>query len=256
MANRINIDESQIDNTIWRYTNFIKFVDLLETGNLFFANPKKYDDKYEGRHNALGQDDHYDLVDGNLVEAKTPYDTRSDTNSAVIKGFFNHNLTKTLSASGIQCWTMKDNDSNVMWHTYAQLSYAVAVISTPRKLVDSLKLEECHQLTYGRVRYIDYNNEKLPIHSVVYPLFHKRKHFSEEDEFRLCITRKDAGKYIKSENGFSIAVDVNEMIDGVIVSPKSPDWFVSLCKTLCRKRGLDVDISPSELFKPSSNLES
>jgi hypothetical protein len=37
-------DESQT----WRYMNFVSFVSLLQTGQLFFSSPGRFDDPFEG----------------------------------------------------------------------------------------------------------------------------------------------------------------------------------------------------------------
>ena len=249
MANRLNIDESQIDNTIWRYTNFAKFVDLLETKALFFANRKSFPDQYEGWHNALGANDHFDISnEGKLVDAPEPYDQRSARNSKGIKQIMGYHNDMILRSTGIQCWAMKQKDSNVMWKAYAGLSSAVAITSTPRRLLSSLKQNDTHQITYGLVDYIDYEKEKIPPDNIYSPLFKKADFFCEENEFRVCVTCKDDEQYIPQGDGFPVIVDLKRLITGVYISPMSQGWFSNLCAQICKRYGVDAPVRFSKIF--------
>jgi len=48
-----NIDENELDNVVWRYLTFPKFISLLAYGALWFSKLNILQDKYEGTMPAM-----------------------------------------------------------------------------------------------------------------------------------------------------------------------------------------------------------
>jgi hypothetical protein len=52
--------------------------------------------------------------------------------------------------------------------------------------------------------------------------------------------------------GIYVDIDVPRLVDKVIVSPLSPDWFSDLVISSAKKLGYDFEVIPSEMSRPSA----
>jgi restriction endonuclease Mrr len=52
--------------------------------------------------------------------------------------------------------------------------------------------------------------------------------------------------------GVYVDIDVAELIDKVVVSPFSPDWFSELVVSVLQKMGYGFEVIPSQMLRPSS----
>ena len=137
-----------------------------------------------------------------------------------------------------------------MWKLHLKSDEGIAIKSSFRRLRDCLKETECN-VYIGKVQYIDYEKEDMPI-EFLSPFFHKRKSFRHERELRACIQkfpRKGFSERSKRpfEDGVYVPVDVDKLIRGIYLAPQTPIWLVNLIKSVVIKYRLDKEVFPSSL---------
>jgi len=101
----------------------------------------------------------------------------------------------------------------------------------------------------------------------------KRLAFQHEREVRVganrsdvCMDFFDATGFLKTPSpsvkvedillspqrrGVYIEVDISVLIEKVVVSPLSPDWFSDLVVSASKKLGFNFEVVPSEMSRPS-----
>lgn len=222
------------NNTIvWRYIDFTKFVDLINSGTLYFQRADRFEDPYEG-----------------LYPVKAIIDTEFKEYDIVRKQTF------------VNCWSMADNESAALWKIYSDSKNSIAIQTTFDRLKNSI--EGAEENVYASVvRYKDYNktdffgiiNENIwaPAHrgATVFPIIYKRTSFSFENELRMIYVNTPVKYDIdesKIEGGKRIKVDLEKLIDKIHLSPYSEQWFRDLIIGLLQK----YELSHKEIIK--SNL--
>ncbi|XZL75290.1 hypothetical protein ACSXA3_08100 [Clostridium perfringens] len=233
--------EPNDNDILWRYLDFTKFIDLLESQSIFFTRADKFEDKFEGSYSKLnrriGREVYKDMTDDQ-------YD-----NMVRQISFLNKNM---LRYTFISCWHMNKYESAAMWKLYSKSNEAVAIQTTYKRLKDCLNNYE-KDIFIGKVNYIDYETEWLPEGNILYPYVHKRKSFIHENEVRGVIQElpcteqgitfeKDICDY-----GISVPVDINILIENIYVSPLAPQWFVDLVNKVVRRYGYNKDVIFSKL---------
>ena len=105
----------------------------------------------------------------------------------------------------------------------------------------------------SEVKYIDYEKDIMPDGNLMFPFLHKQIAYSYESEIRLLhqLESDSDWKYdwTKEEinEGINFEINLTDLIDQIIVSPNSQDWFYKLVVDLCNKFGLKTDIIKSTL---------
>jgi hypothetical protein len=135
-----------------------------------------------------------------------------------------------------------------MWKLYLKSDEGIAIVSTPRKLIDGIR-NAPFLVFVGSVEYVDFDNYPS-FNNVFSPVTRKRKSFQHENELRLvAIEEKDgrwSGEAFKG-NGVSIKVDLPQLIEAIYVSPTAEDWFKRLVEQVSRRFNLTCDIRRSSL---------
>lgn len=229
---------------IWRYMDFTKFIDLLESENIFLTRSDKFNDKFEGTYpssNKNLRNEVYQKMDNRDLFMKA-------SKGAAI-------LTEWSRAyTFINCWHLNEHESAGMWNLYLKSNEGIAIQSTIGSLVDSLK-NTPEDIRIGSVKYIDYKKDWMPEDNVFYPFFHKRKSFEHEKEVRLMYINwptDDSGHFDFQSTpqynfGKSVKIDVNTLIEKIYISPEAPLWFGDLTRKLVKKYNLNKDVVQSEL---------
>jgi hypothetical protein len=172
------------------------------------------------------------------------------------------------------CWHMNDRESDAMWKLYLKAGEGVAIQSMVRRLIACFH-NTPDTVYMGEVEYIDHATfiptmERLGYSNYMF----KRLAFRHEREVRVGTYRGDVnveyfddlgwlkiptpGTTIENilqspeRKGVYIDVDVSELIDKVIVSPLSPDWFSDLVISSSKKLGYEFEVIPSEMSRPSA----
>ena len=242
---------------LWRYMDFARFLSVLDKRALFFPSVATLSaaDPYEGEPL---------LARIHAARRQGPDELRRLRLECEVFAHLNF----------FNCWHMNDGESDAMWKVYLKASDGVAIQTTVARLIACFH-NTSDEVYMGEVQYIDHETF-IPPPSLFRPtdyLF-KRLAFQHEREVRVGTYRTDvhieffdeegfvktpAAGGITAENilkypetkGVYVDIDVPELIDKVVVSPLSPDWFSDLVISVSKKLGYDLEVIPSEMSRPS-----
>ncbi len=213
-----------LNQKIWRYLDFTKFISMLDCKSLFFPSASSFLDRFEGSYSKLN------------IEMR-PLLNKNKTKPSIRKII---DLEKLKNEVGISCWHANDFESAAMWTLYSKSSESVCVQSTYQRLV--LALEE--QSEVGMVQYVDYLNYFIPEYDPYLAFFHKRKSFEHENEIRAIIKNLSESEIGVGRN---VSVELDLLIENIYVSPQSPSWFYELVKSSLGKYGIQKNVIKSSL---------
>lgn len=247
-----NIDESDKKIKLWRYMDFAKFINILESQSLYFPNIYSFEDALEGAHNALGKDDHYDLNKGEIVNTNIPTTPRHIENSVKLKAYLNMLNKEMIESFGIQCWRISDYESHAMWKVFLSSNEGVA-IKTDLETLKGIFPEGNFHL--GKVKYVNGETTKIPIHQILNSFFTKHPHFEHESEFRVItynVLRDNEEHFgtnnlVKNSDGIEIPIVANSLIHEIVVSPYAPKWFYDLVLCIKKTYKLNAPVAWSEV---------
>lgn len=237
------IKPENLDEPIWRYQSFAKFVAMLEHGGLYFARAIDLarDDPFEGRLSDVGM---------SLAGQRFP-----------MIPAMSHLLKVLRLRARLSCWHLNAHESVAMWRGYGKHDGAIAVRSTFRALSDALEGEA----VVGIVQYINYATEPLEIGPGLYRLLlSKRTEFSHEREVRAIEMEKEGFTWIIEamqrenveparftvESGRYIAVNLRHVLKEVVVTPEAGAWFEGLVRDVLGRYGLgEIPVRGSTLMR-------
>ena len=224
--NRITNPEQKV----WRYMDFAKFIDLLDSEELYFTRPDRFEDKFEGSlsHEA------WEMLRLNQGEAEVTNRVNALKNSA-----YKH--------LRISCWHMNDSESIAMWKLYLTANDGVAIQTTFKKLESVLQMLPYEFMLYP-VSYVNYDVNFQNADNMLKPFYFKRNGFVHESELR-AITFINTTKVEKIiDDGLKIKVPLTELIENVYVSPHAPFWLLDLITRISNERfGIELNILKSRL---------
>jgi hypothetical protein len=221
---------------IWRYMRTIRFQELLQSQNLYFASANQFDDRFEGAVAVQPFD--------------FPVDPRYTEMDHLEKAFSElKRLTK------ICCWHIEDHESSAMWNLYSNLGKGVAITSTPVKLAASLtpfRLKpdyETENLWGGNVSYVDLQKERLRV-GMIERFYFKHNAFSWEQEFRMAISVRMAEEFGVNvpENGIFVQANVSNFIEEIHIGPALEESERESILGICKLHNLEERIHISSLL--------
>lgn len=202
--------EFNLDTKIWRYLSFDKFIDLLSTGELYFSSADKFDDTWEMYPPSALLDERVWMEA--FQENKHAIDNKVDLALLAIDaiGFFSHSYQNKDKEYSFSCWSAEPNESATLWSLFTDNKAAVAISTTPRKILESYKPKNHslrQSLMIGCVQYIDYEGTVFPTFEtdifynnsayqpvtldnknvLTLPFFYKRSAYAAEKEVRLAM---------------------------------------------------------------------
>jgi len=228
---------------IWRYMDFTKFLDILARKALFFPRADKLGDPFEGSlPKASIKERSYKFEEMFRPEFTQQFHSKKDVSKALSRG------TKTIRKSySISCWNIGEEESAALWHLYSNNEGGIAIQTTMNRLKNSFK-EETRDIYIGKVAYINYFEESIPINNSFYPFLYKRKSFEYERELRavvrsLKLIRDDIIlKKIICLEGYYVKVNPEVLIDKIYLSPICEKWQKELIKSVLSKFGLKKSV--------------
>jgi hypothetical protein len=233
---------------LWRYMDFTKYAHLLSTKALYFPNAACFDDVFEG---AKGLAERKQKWDAHYLDffrraiRSAPRGERLEPSAEDIEANAQR-LLRDIEVGGqrdrertfISCWHESAHESEAMWKLYStSMSYAVAIQTTVQAAY--LALGKNPRIAIGRVEYIDFETYFANINGA---FWRKRKSFEHEREVRLVISDRT-----HAAPGRLLTCEIPILVQSVIVSPKSPDWFLPLVKDLTAKFGFQLPVKRSRL---------
>lgn len=235
--------EKPSDGTkIWRYMDFTKLVDMLDSSTLFFTRSDKFEDPFEGQLSFANKKMRPTVYNGTDVSEEVLGD---------LDEFYRRLRMYTL----INCWHMNEHESAAMWKLYLKSNEGIAIQSTYNRLCDSFCNTES-DVYIGKVHYVDYEEEFIPEWNAFSPYVYKRKSFEHEKELRAVIQEVPAHpvedkldwSILPRGFGANVNVDLEILIENVYVAPTSPQWVYDLVKSVMKKYGINRDVIKSNLY--------
>jgi hypothetical protein len=234
--------------TIWRYSDFTKFVALLETRTLFFPRVSARDDAFEGSFPSNQTVE--SRVRGAFPPGLVPDDAAIELHPSML------GIWKAMrNWASVSCWHMGEYESAAMWRLYGPNKGAVAIRSRVSRLRRALSTVALPQgfggkdyAFIGRVEYIDYSIDRIPDGSFAAQFYRKQRSFEHERELRamlLQFPRDESGarpdyERQPSDTGIAVPVDLNVLIEGIAIAPQAPSWHLDVVTKVCRRYGVDV----------------
>jgi hypothetical protein len=231
---------------LWRYMSFTKYVSLVATSSLWFANTDRLGDPWEGTY-----------TKANLARRSEQIGAgpRPDLNELLL-----NNLIATERSIYASCWHENDGESTAMWKLYLASDEGIAVQTTWERLIGCLGEPErpTTKIIGGRVRYVDPDAAPVDADDLVSNSFTphttKRLSFAHERETRLLMWAIDPsapGPTTPEINvpGIRVPVDLWTLVEGVYLAPDSPSWFQDLVRDVTTTYQHAFRLYQSELAK-------
>ncbi len=156
-----------------------------------------------------------------------------------------------------------------MWRLYASSGLGVAIQATYARLTAALPSDiEPPPATYhaggltrppvylGVVQYTDHERDPMPTGNAFYPVLHKRRAFTHEEEVRAVIWLGDRGIFHDPANqadnplGLTVPIGPEALIESVRVSPLAPPWFADVVRSVVNKFAVAIPVTQSGLTSP------
>ncbi|WP_082638960.1 DUF2971 domain-containing protein [Lysobacter antibioticus] len=228
------IDEEE---HLWRYFKTERFIDLLESGQLYFAAARQFQDPFEGATAVLPP--------GAYIDPRYPLD--GELGERAFEEL--RRLTK------INCWHRSIYESDAMWQLYAGAWKGVAIRTTPGRLSEAattFRLEPQHQgedLWCGNVKYVDLLQERLRVNSLA-RFWHKHMAFSWEREFRLGISLSLAEEFgvAVPEQGIKAPFNLDVLVDRIFLGPSLDQPEIQAIRQAAEQAGLGDRIRVSSML--------
>ena len=221
------------DAVLWRYMDMAKFLSLLETQSLYFANLSSFEDPFEGHPPRV------------VIDAFTaiPADL-SDADAAERKRIAEQNHNFFSSSRNIvcaSCWHMNEIENAGMWSQYLKTGEGIAIRTTFGALKRSLSMSPSNvTVSGGIVQYVDYETFEPPVTNIVAWGALKRLGFDHEREFRLLC--------LLPNKGLHVPISLCELIQSIYVAPNLPAWFHELVTKITARYQVPAPVLRSTLL--------
>lgn len=226
---------------IWRYIDFTKFVDFLNSKALYFTRADFFEDDFEGSLTKSTVQNRTKRFDKLMKEGKLlPTYTHDYWQSQGV-------IEKKNMA--INCWHMNGYESAAMWKLFLKSNEGIAIQSTFSNLKKCFSQSDIG-INIGAVKYVDYEKDLISYGDVFSAFLHKRKSFEHERELRCVIWKNYAvnrGKVNLDSGGIKVKVIMSDLIENIYVSPDSPKWFTNLVNDVLIKYGYTFSVMNSRL---------
>lgn len=227
-----------VDIKVWRYMDFSELASLLHTGKLFFSRLDKFDDPFEGSSPQSLIDTRERILSEITADPLHQADPKKLENIIQSYGSAPQALAAFSKFTAVNCWHMNQVESMAMWKLYLSSKEGIAIQSTYRRL------QQCFQnvnetINIGLITYINYDTDDINTQSIDYLFMHKRKIFEYENEIRCLVHRfpENWRDIPLIEEGVSIPIDLDALIENVYVAPTSPEWFLEAVNAMITKFG-------------------
>ena len=216
------------DIVLWKYMDFLKFVNILTTNKIWFNKINCFEDVYEGTYPVANKALRDKIYNG-APPPQCVYDTAEKYERQRLY---------------VLCFHNNEYESAAMWNLYAN-DAGIAIKTSGNRLKKCFN-NESKNIYIAPVDYIDYEKDFLPEGNAFYLGTHKRKSFSHEKEIRcMYFNTGDA----LDDKGQYINVDVTELIEEIYISPYAPEYMADTLKALLKKYGYHIPITKSPLYR-------
>jgi hypothetical protein len=237
--------------SIVKYMDLAKFISLLQTESLFFCRLDKMEDKFEGTSPRLSIEQIKKIIRNLYTEGHLK-------TSNIDESVSNH-LSKRLEIEDkikkltcISCWNKNTTESYALWKIYSDINKGIMVTSSINNLIESFKSTP-EKIKLSEIKYINHDTDYIPIDNTNFPIIHKNLAYSYEQELRLIYQVEAENGLIYNwkpeENGKYLKTNLNILIEEIVLSPYSPEWFYEIIEDLLFKYRIEKKIKYSKLKK-------
>ncbi len=200
--------EIRHSETLWRYMDFWKFKDLLETSALYFARSDQFRDPFEGR-----------LSPGNATQM-------SASDRAFYSAYPIESSAKELEVSReimrqvvfICCWHRNTKESRQMWQAYTAGPESLVVTTSAKALYRFLP----EHIKKSPVKYHALNFPRTEFgHTTLF--YYKPAAYRFEREFRLMLAPAEDESTKPAELGRHISISLKKIIHRVFTHPRASE---------------------------------
>ena len=231
-----NIDRVFNESIIWRYMDFWKFAYLIKNRALYFTRVDTLADPFEGKLPPANVE--------TIAEGLKRYNIPQEKINKLVR-LQNSDRNNYY----VNCWCMKDYESNLMWDAYTTNNTAVAIQSTDKMLINSFNKKDKVQLC--GIEYIDWKTVEIPNNHTHSQIAHKSKFYEDERELRAFLMKfvpvqgkKDLvwGGMAPPEKGLFVKVNLDSLIEEVVVKKEAPLGFEDLVADVMGKYGVNKPV--------------
>lgn len=230
------------EEVIWRYTDFTKFVAMLDTRSLWFSRIDCLGDPYEGS-TPRAEVQFWETMRTNEPDRLEI----AGHNERLFRGMARHQRSRTY----VNCWHINEHESAAMWKLYSSDDASIAMQSSYSRFREVLP----NQVDIGVVKYIDYDAEHVPFNNIINYCMHKRRSFEHERELRALIwglgiddeTKESKWPVELSATGTTVEIDLVKLVTKVVIAPFSPPWFEQLVRSVVSKYGFSFEVRRSRM---------
>ena len=215
---------------LWRYMDFAKFVEMLESQSLWFVRIDQLEDPLEGTH-----------TDAEMAGIRKHL---QETRAQALIDIFR----SARSELYVNCWRSGSTESLAMWDLYGKGGGIVAIKSTVGRLRETIATYE-KPIYVSKVRYVDWNDAP-GLDNVLVACSRKDFSYQHESEVRVIISEHSCDLDTKSRLGIRVPIDLERLITEVMVGPREHEWVVRLVEKVMKRYGFPQQVIVSDRLKP------
>jgi len=257
-----NISESDLDNTVWRYLTFAKFISLVTYQALWFSKLNILQDKFEG---TLPAPTEKAIIAENQKWKKV---FEHPDLHRQIDNWTSDNVRDGQELTVVNCWFLGEDELKAMWDKYVGNTEGLAIRTTIKKLTQYI-FAQPEFSSIGKVQYVDFNSHIMSSYEANQAgerAFLKNLEFQHEQEIRIetmslkapgCVNMNGtpmkaedySGKKMNNfENpGLYVGVNIQKLINAIVLAPKSSEWFKLLVERIVKLCPLNCPVIRSTL---------
>lgn len=215
---------------LWRYMDFAKFVEMLESRTLWFARIDHLEDPLEGTY-----------TDAELAGIRKHLE---ETRAQALINVFR----SARSELYVNCWRSGSTESLAMWDLYGKGSGIVAVKSTVGRLREAAATYD-KPVYISKAKYVDWNDAP-GLDNVLVACSRKDVSYQHESEVRVIVSEDSNNLGTKRRLGIRLPVNVRQLITEVMVGPREQKWVVRLVERVMERYGLPQPVVASNRLMP------
>jgi len=247
-----SIKEKLQHTYLWRYMSLPKFLDLVNTQEMYFANNMQLigEDPYEGAlpmftemiFSIRKQINFYKQIHPELPDIVNGHDYSKKIEQVC------STIDKIRECTYINCWHINNDENYLMWKSYANEKGGVAIVTNISSLSEAFETDveikalpveyETNAITKVQLpTYLDIISDEFDIKKLEEIVFtsslFKKEFFKNEQELRL-IFQKVTNNRIK--------VNLAKLIKCIYISPNSTDFEKNVVINTLKKIDTNIDI--------------
>lgn len=247
-VNDSNVVTPDDSTEIWRYMDFTKYVDMLDSQTMYFTLANDLKDPYECSL--------YPFLSRSLRQSCENGDPMREDIKTMLnlfpKIFF------------VNCWHISKTESAALWQIYLKSNEGIAIKTTVgflKKAVSNCsKSVQIGKVIYGHENVKGFsgkdNIKNIPVktrgklYHHIHAVLAKRECFQYENELRAIIAVQELtdNTVFHDGAGVRVPVDINTLIKEVYISPEAPPWIKNLVERVSGQYKLRAKIILSDMY--------